>query len=104
MYCPHCEAAIRRAVQGLDGIDGARADYRTGTLRAQWDSEALPEQQIAERVAEAGYTLVPQGEGRRRQRIRLLAALAAVLLVFLLLRPTSWCWPRRSTIGLSPAF
>ena len=99
MYCPHCEAAIRRAVQGLDGIDGARADYRAGTLNAQWDSEALPERQIAERIAEAGYTLVPQGEGKRRQWLRLLAALAAVLFVFLLLTLT----PIQSALSVFPA-
>lgn len=99
MYCPHCEAAVRRAVRGLDGIDEARADYRDGTLRAQWDSEALPERQIAERVAEAGYTLVPQGEGKCRQWLRLLAALAAVLLVFLLLTLT----PIQAALSVFPA-
>ena len=99
MSCPHCEAAVRRAVRGLDGIDEARADYRDGTLRAQWDSEALPERQIAERVTEAGYTLVPQGEGKCRQWLRLLAALAAVLLVFLLLTLT----PIQAALSVFPA-
>ena len=86
-------------MQGLDGIDGARADYRTGTLSARWDSERLPEPLIAERIAGAGYTLVPQGEGKRRQSLRLLAALAAVLLVFLLLTLT----PIQSALSVFPA-
>ena len=34
MYCPHCEQTILKAVNGLDGLTSAQADYRKGTLTA----------------------------------------------------------------------
>lgn len=99
MFCPHCEAAIRRALRGLDGFEDARADYRSGTLTARWDGNTPPEALLAERIAEAGYTLLTLKESRRRQRLRLLAALAAVMTVFAILTLT----PIRSALSVFPA-
>ena len=59
MHCPHCETTVLRAVSGLEGLKDTKVDYRNGTLSAQWDSAALPETIIAERIAEAGYNLKP---------------------------------------------
>ena len=42
MHCPHCDTAILRAVGKLDGLTAPKADYRTGTLKAQWDETRLP--------------------------------------------------------------
>ncbi len=60
MYCPHCEKAILKAVSGLNGLTAAKADYRKGTLTAEWDCTVLPEKVLIEHVAEAGYTVEPQ--------------------------------------------
>lgn len=99
MFCPHCETAIRRALRDMSGLDDIRADYRAGTLSARWDGKTPPEKRIAERVAEAGYTLVPLREGRRRRRLRLLVALLAVPAVSAVLVLT----PIRSTLSVFPA-
>lgn len=86
MHCPHCDAAILRAVRGLDGLENPRADYKTGTLTALWDETARTEAALTERVAEAGYTLVERKEKipAWRQCLSLLAVLAALAALYLL--------------------
>ena len=86
MHCPHCDAAILRAVRGLEGLEHPRADYKTGTLTALWDEVALPESVLKERIAEAGYTLTGRKEkipvGRRL--LTLMAVFASLVALFLL--------------------
>ena len=96
MFCLHCETAIQRALRDMSGLDDIRADCRAGTLSARWDGETPPEKRIAERVAEAGYTLVPLRESHSR-RIRLPMALLAVLIVSAVLTPI------RSTLSVFPS-
>ena len=57
MFCPHCEATIQKALHGVPGISGARADYRRGTLTAQWDAQRLPVDRLAKILAGEGYEL-----------------------------------------------
>ena len=91
MSCPHCDQAVLKAVSGLDGLTATQADYRKGTLTAEWDSSALPEKVLIEHVEAAGYTVKPQGENltflRRLLRIVLLLAVLAGLFALLALTP-----------------
>ena len=91
MSCPHCDQAVLKAVSGLDGLTATQADYRKGTLTAEWDSSVLPEKVLIEHVEAAGYTVKPQGENltflRRLLRIVLLLAVLAGLFALLALTP-----------------
>ena len=91
MHCPHCETAVLRAIDGLDGLAEARSDWRRGTLTARWDSDVLPESVIAECIAEAGYEIKPQGSAvplsRKLPRFAALLALLAGLFAILALTP-----------------
>ena len=100
MHCPHCDAAVARAIRGLDGIDNPRADYRTGTLTALWDAAKLPEDELARRVAEAGYTLAGRKESMPvwRRVLALLAVLAIMAALFLLVSLS----PLRSLLSRFP--
>ncbi|MGX8706387.1 MAG: urease accessory protein UreH domain-containing protein, partial [bacterium] len=86
MHCPHCDAAVLRAVRDLKGIEQPRADYKTGTLTALWDETLLPEAAIKERIEEAGYTF----NGRMgsmpvwRHILAILAVLAILAALFLI--------------------
>jgi len=86
MHCPHCDAAILRAVRGLDGLENPRADYKTGTLTVLWNEAALPEAALKERIAEAGYTLAGRKKSLPiwRRCLALLAVLAVLAALYLL--------------------
>ncbi|MBR1584946.1 MAG: sulfite exporter TauE/SafE family protein [Clostridia bacterium] len=87
MHCPHCETAILRAVRGLDGLSQPQADYRAGTLTAQWDASRLPEETLGERIAQAGYELKREKKSLLQKALTLLCvalALAALYLLFAL--------------------
>ena len=87
MHCPHCETAILRAVRDLDGLTSPKADHRAGTLTAQWDAIRLPEEKLAERIAEAGYVLKRENRSLLQRVLALLCvalALAAMYLLFAL--------------------
>ena len=84
MHCPHCDTAILRAVGKLDGLSSPKADYRTGTLRAQWDERLLPEKKLAECIARAGYEL-KRDTGSPLQRAGILLGISAILIALYLL-------------------
>ena len=100
MYCPHCEQTILKAVNGLDGLTSVQADYRKGTLTAEWDSTILPEKVLTEHIAAAGYTVQPQsGKLMPAQRLLRIAAVTALLAgVFALLALT----PLRAMLSAFP--
>ena len=91
MSCPHCDQAILKAVSGLDGLTAARADYRKGTLTAEWDSTVLPEKVLIEHVEASGYTVKPLAENLtafpKLLRIILLLAVLTGLFALLALTP-----------------
>ena len=86
MHCPHCEAAILRAVCDMKGMENPRANYRAGTLSAMWDDTALPETALRNRIAEAGYTLAGQRKTMPvwKRLLSLLAVLAVLAALFAL--------------------
>jgi copper chaperone len=57
MTCGHCAAAVRRA---LDGLDGVEVDYvQIGEARVHYDEATVNHDAIAAAVEEEGYTLQP---------------------------------------------
>ena len=88
MHCPRCETAILRAVKGLDGLSLSRADYRTGTLTAQWDKDRLPEEKLAECIAHAGYELKRKNNSVLRRTLTLLCVVLALFALYLLFAVT----------------
>ena len=90
MHCPRCEAAVRRALAGADGLRDIEVSYPKGTLAGEWDAGALSEAEIDARLREAGYRL-RLGAGRAlllRGIARLALLLAAAVLIYLLLTRT----------------
>lgn len=57
MHCVHCEQAVERALQGLDGLSDMKVSYRKGTLTALYRQDVLSEAEIRQRVQQAGYDL-----------------------------------------------
>ncbi|MBQ9211938.1 MAG: sulfite exporter TauE/SafE family protein [Clostridia bacterium] len=88
MHCPHCETAILRAVGKLEGISQPEADYRAGTLTAQWTESLLPEEKLAECISEAGYELKLEKKSVPRRMLTLLCTLLALVALYLLFAVT----------------
>ena len=87
MHCPRCEAAVRRALAGANGLSEIEVSYPKGTLAGVWDAAALPESEIDARLREEGYSLLPDA-GRASvlrgvAQIALLIAAAVGLYVLL---------------------
>ena len=53
MHCENCKNRVERAINRIDGAVG-RVDLKTGVARITYDRE-IPDGQIVEVVAEAGY-------------------------------------------------
>ena len=112
MHCPHCETAVRCALAGAAGLSQVDVSFQKGTLTALWDAALLPETEIDERLREAGYGLVrgSKSAGWARYVLRLVLALAAAGLFYLLLTRTAVAdWARafptaRAGMGLGALF
>lgn len=112
MHCPHCEAAVRRALSGAAGLSEVEVSFTNGTLSALWNAKLLPEADIDTKLREAGYSLV-RGSSRAvrlADGFRLLAALMAAVLLYLLFTRTAVAdWTRafptaREGMGLGALF
>ncbi len=57
MSCTGCEESVQRAVGGLDGVETVSADHAAGRVTVRFDGDAVSEDDIAERIREAGYTI-----------------------------------------------
>ncbi len=57
MTCGHCEMSVREALDGLDGVERAKADHVTGNVEVTYDEGKVTDSQFREAVEEAGYTL-----------------------------------------------
>ncbi|AWT27354.1 Copper chaperone CopZ [Corynebacterium provencense] len=57
MTCGHCKASVEKEVGAIDGVTAAEATLSTGALTVTGDN--FTDQQVAEAVDEAGYTVTP---------------------------------------------
>jgi len=55
MSCGHCVAAVREALQELEGIEVQEVTIGSANIRR--DPATVSDQQIAEAIADAGFTL-----------------------------------------------
>jgi Cu2+-exporting ATPase len=65
MTCEHCEAHVKKALEGLAGIVNAQADHTKNNVHVTL-SAPLDETAVKEAVAKAGYTyegMAPAGKG-----------------------------------------
>ena len=58
MMCPHCEAAVRKALEAIDGVKEAIPDHKTGTAELTL-SKAVSDQALSEAITSAGYEMIP---------------------------------------------
>ena len=84
MHCPHCESAILRAVKDQDGLSSPRVDYRSGTLTAQWEDDRMPEEKLADCIAQAGYELKRENNSLLRRVLTLLVVALALFSLYML--------------------
>lgn len=57
MMCNHCENRIKKALESIDGIEAAKADFHTGKAEIAYNGE-LDENAIREAVEDNDYTFV----------------------------------------------
>ena len=57
MTCGHCEMSVNEALDGLDGVERARADHVTGKVEVTYDENRVGDEQFGRAVEGAGYTL-----------------------------------------------
>ena len=54
MMCQHCVAHVKKALEGVEGVEEAVVDLEAGTATAKLAHD-VPEEQLAQAVVEAGY-------------------------------------------------
>ena len=54
MMCQHCVAHVKKALEGVEGVEEAVVDLEAGTATAKLGHD-IPEEQLAQAVVEAGY-------------------------------------------------
>lgn len=55
MSCGHCEANIKKALQGLEGVDGVSVDLPGRKVDVSYDESRLSLDRIREILAEEDY-------------------------------------------------
>lgn len=56
MSCSHCSAAVKRALEGVDGVTTAEVDLQAGRATVQGSA---PVAELVAAAAEEGYTATP---------------------------------------------
>lgn len=54
MMCSHCEAAVKKALEAIPGVDSAKANHKTNSVEVSF-SENVPVETIKEVITTAGY-------------------------------------------------
>lgn len=57
MMCPHCEAAVKKALEALDGVDAAEVSHEKGTAIVSMTT-AVPDDVLKNAVEEKDYTVL----------------------------------------------
>lgn len=58
IHCSGCENAIRKALTRLDGVRDVAPDSVTNQVTVRYDQSQTGAEQIAERLATAGYPVI----------------------------------------------
>ncbi len=54
MMCPHCEARVKKALEGIDGVSAAEVSHEKGTAVIE-TAAAVADEVIIKAVTDAGY-------------------------------------------------
>lgn len=54
MMCPHCEARVKKVLEGIDGVASAEVSHKKGTAVVTL-SKAVDEAVLKKAVEDAGY-------------------------------------------------
>jgi Copper chaperone len=55
MHCGHCEAAVSGAIAGLAGVEKAKADSKSGTVKVKYNPAAVSLEDMKKAVADVGF-------------------------------------------------
>ncbi|GAA0035333.1 heavy-metal-associated domain-containing protein [Brevibacterium casei] len=58
IHCGGCESAIGKALTRLGGVSDVAADSATNQVTVRYDESQTSTEQIAERLATAGYPVI----------------------------------------------
>lgn len=58
IHCGGCETAIQKALTRVDGVREVGADAGTNEVSVRYDDSQTSDQEIAERLAAAGFPVV----------------------------------------------
>lgn len=81
MTCPSCEAAIDRALKKLDGVIGAKAALRGGTVIIDYDDQKTGVAAMEAAITEAGYAIRRSAKSGTGAALAIALILAAAYLV-----------------------
>ena len=56
MMCPHCEAAVKKALEAVDGVEEATPSHQTATAELSL-SKPVPDEILAKAIHSAGYEM-----------------------------------------------
>lgn len=56
MSCQHCVMRVKKAVEGLKGVQGA--DVQIGSVTVKFDETEVKKEEIEKAIANAGYKVV----------------------------------------------
>ncbi|MCQ2109864.1 MAG: heavy-metal-associated domain-containing protein [Fibrobacter sp.] len=54
MMCSHCEAAVKKALEAIPGVDSAKANHKTNSVEVTF-SEKVPVETFKKVITTAGY-------------------------------------------------
>jgi copper chaperone CopZ len=58
IHCGACENAIRKSLSRMDGVRNVEPEAETNRVSVNYDETSTSSQEIAERLATAGYPVV----------------------------------------------
>jgi copper chaperone CopZ len=58
IHCGSCEQAIRKSLTRVSGVNNVKPDHRTNQITVAFDDSQVASDEIAARLADAGYAVV----------------------------------------------
>lgn len=59
MSCQHCVRSVTEALEGRDGVLGAKVDLQAGRAEVEYDATRVTPEQLAGVVMDEGYVAEP---------------------------------------------
>ncbi|MGH8549032.1 MAG: heavy-metal-associated domain-containing protein [Methylococcales bacterium] len=57
MKCGGCESLVKSTLEALDGVTGARADYKLNEVEIDFDPSLISVESVKEIIVARGYTV-----------------------------------------------